>query len=172
MTNNQLQRYNAQQEFAVERVYQKLTEGMDDLSANEAVDGLPHGANLLKQGINQVVERIFECAEQKQAEVVYEKTDQWQSATEQVRSAVIDATLSGEYDVVEEKLKEATKATITAKESVRKMKYIKQRGQTEYDAKKDLKDYVRELEELISQDKPRLLTEEVLPRGVSWKQKS
>lgn len=163
---NNLQRYNPQQEFAVERVYRKLTEGIDNLTADEAVDGLLSGADHLRRGINQVIDRIFEGAEEKQSVVVQGRAENWTKATERVKEAIGDATATGDYDTVEKRLREATKATIAAKESVSKMKFIKQRGQTEYNPNKELTAYVRELEDFVRRDYnggPKLLEGEILP---------
>lgn len=157
MANN-LQKYNPQQEFAVERVYQKLTQGIDKLNPEEAVDGLLTGADYLRKGIAQVVERIFEGAEQKQAVVVQDRTSKWAKSTEQVKQAVNQASENDDYETVEKCLRDATKATIAAKESVSKMKYIKQRGQ-DYNPAKELNAYFRELEDFVKKDyhNPRLL---------------
>lgn len=162
---NIIQKYNPQQEFAVEKVYQKLTQGIENLPAEEAVDGLLQGVNYLRQGINQVVERIFDGAEQKQNVVMKEKADQWTKSTEKVKEAINRASSTGDYGIVEKYLKEATKSTITAKESVSKMKYIKQRGQTEYNPAKELTAYIRELEDFAKKDyiKTKLLEGEILP---------
>lgn len=149
---NSLQRYNAQQEFAVDKVYEKLTRGIENLTADEAVDGLLFGADNLRQGIAQVIERIYQGAEGKQAIVVQDKADKWTKSTEKVKDAIADATQSGDYETVERKLRDATKATIAAKESVSKMKFIKQRGQTAYNPARELSEYVRELEDFVKKD--------------------
>jgi|GEM_PF-5540154 len=49
LAKNGLQKFSAQKEFAVDKVYEKLTQGIDDLPASEAVDGLLHGATMLKR---------------------------------------------------------------------------------------------------------------------------
>ena len=149
---NSLQRYNAQQEFAVDKVYEKLTRGIENLTADEAVDGLLFGADYLRNGIAQVIERIYQGAEGKQAVVVADKADKWTKSTEKVKEAITDATRSGDYEIVERKLRDATKATIAAKESVSKMKFIKQRGQTAYNPARELSEYVRELEDFVKKD--------------------
>jgi len=150
--SNHIQRYNAQQEFAVDKVYQKLTQGIDNLPPGEAVDGLLQGVDYLRRGINQVVERIFQGAEEKQAVVLQDKAEHWTETTERVKAAIGEATTSGDYETVEKRLRDATKATIAAKESVSKMKFIKQRGQTEYNPGKELTTYLRELEDVVRRD--------------------
>ena len=163
---NQMQRYNPQQEFAVDKVYEKLTRGIENLTAEEAVDGLLGGADYLRRGINQVIDRIFEGAEDKQSVVVQNRADQWTKSTERVKEAIGEATATGDYDTVEKRLRDATKATIAAKESVSKMKFIKKRGQTEYNPTRELTAYVRELEDFVRRDYnggPKLLEGEILP---------
>jgi len=144
---NQIQRYNAQQEFAVEKVYRKLTHGIDDLPPGEAVDALLGGANCLRQGIAQVLEKIFQGAESRQNVVMQQVTNFWKGETESLQKAIAQASATGNYDEVEKCLREATKANLSAKESVSKMKYIRQRGQTEYNPVKELTQFARELED-------------------------
>ena len=74
------------------------------------------------------------------------------------------ATANDDYETVEKRLREATKATIATKESVSKMKYIKQRGQ-DYNPAKELSAYFRELEEFVRKDYngPKLLEGEIMP---------
>lgn len=165
MPNVQVKKYDPQQEFAVDKVYRKLTQGIDSLPAEEAVDGLLHGADCLRKGIAQVIERIFEGAEEKQAVVAQAKVDQWSKATEQVKQAIGQAKSTGDYESVEQQLREATRATIAAKESVSKMAFIKKRGQTEYNPAKELSVYLRELEDVVRREYngSRLLEGEILP---------
>ncbi len=150
MSNN-LQKYNAQQEFSVEKIYQKLTQGIDKLNPEEAVDGLLTGVDCLRKGIAQIVERIYEGAEEKQSVVVQNKTEQWARVTDHVKDAIENATANSDYESVEKRLQDATKATIAAKESVSKMKYIKQRGRN-YNAINDLVEPIKELGERPGRD--------------------
>lgn len=149
-------------EFGVEKVYQKLTAGLEDLTAQEAVDVLLGGADVLRQGINQVIDRIYQAAEENQTVVVGDKTNAWHEKTAQVKNAVAEAGTSGDYEGVERKLWDATMATLAVKEAVQKMKYIKQRGQVPYEARRALSTYVREIEDSVK--KPKVLTGEVLSR--------
>lgn len=158
--NKEIQKYNAKQEFTVERVYQKLTRGIDDLPQGEAVDALLEGVTRLRQGLNDLVDRIFQGAEVRQTVVMQQITSQWKNETENLQRAIAQATITGNYDAVEKCLRETTKANLTTKENVAKMKYIKQKGQTEYDPSKELNQFVKELETLVkapSEQNPKLL---------------
>ncbi|MBI4141200.1 hypothetical protein HY485_05175 [Candidatus Woesearchaeota archaeon] len=144
---NNLQKYNPQQEFAVERVYQKLTRGIEGLSGEEAVDALLNGTSYLRQGINQVIDRLFVEAEGRHFLVLKDRSQEWTQATERVRQAMEKVAAAGSYDDFEKCLRDATKATIQMKESASKMKFIKHRGQTAYDPARELIAFARELEE-------------------------
>ena len=104
-----------------DEVYRKLTDGIEDLPPEEAVDGLLLDAQVLRQGIVQLVDRILDTAEQKQTAVVQEYATQCKRATDLVQDALSEATLTGNYDTLETRLRDATQTMRTARESVSKM---------------------------------------------------
>lgn len=142
---NEIKKYDGQREFAVEAVYRKLTKGIEDVPNEEAVDGLLQGAEQMRRGIAQVIEKFYQTAEQKQAGVMSEKAEQF----EVLSGAVVAAGRQGDLDQYNIALQQVVDASIQCKESASKMKHIKNRGFEGYDARKELADFLRDLEKAV-----------------------
>jgi len=142
---NEIQKYDGQREFSVDSVYGKLTQGIDQVPNEEAVDGLLQGADMMRRGIAQLVERFYQTAEGKQKGVMAEKAEQF----EVVSQAVMAAGREGDLDQYNIALQQVVDASIGCKESATKMKHIKNRGFEGYDAKRSLTEFLRQLEETV-----------------------
>jgi len=142
---NEMQKYDGQKEFAVDAVYKKLTKGIDDVPNEEAVDGLLQGADSMRKGMAQLVEKFYQTAEKKQAGVMTEKAEEF----EILSKTVISAGRQGDLDQYNIALQQVVDASIQCKESASKMKHIKNRGFEGYDARRELSDFLRELEKAV-----------------------
>lgn len=142
---NEIKKYDGQREFAVEAVYRKLTKGIDEVPNEEAVDGLLQGAEQMRRGIAQVIEKFYQTAEQKQAGVMTEKAEVF----DVLSKAVMAAGRQGDLDQYNIALQQVVDASIQCKESASKMKHIKNRGFEGYDARKELADFLRDLEKAV-----------------------
>ena len=142
---NEIQRYDGQREFSVNTVYRKLTRGIDGVPNEEAVDGLLQGADQMRRGIAQLIEKFYQTAEDKQASVMTEKAEVFETLSQ----AVIGAGREGDLEQYNIALQHVVDASIQCKESASKMKHIKNRGFEGYDARRELADFLRELERAV-----------------------
>ncbi|MBD3303864.1 hypothetical protein GF343_01865 [Candidatus Woesearchaeota archaeon] len=142
---DEIKKYDGQREFSVDTVYRKLTRGIDGVPNEEAVDGLLQGAEQMRKGIAQVIEKFYQTAEHKQAGVMADKAEQF----EVLSGAVVSAGRQGDLDQYNIALQQVVDASIQCKESASKMKHIKNRGFQDYDAKRELADFLRDLEKAV-----------------------
>ncbi len=142
---NEIQKYDGQKEFAVDAVYKKLTRGIDEVPNEEAVDGLMQGAEQMRKGIAQLVEKFYQTAETKQKGVMSEKAEQF----DVLSKSVMAAGREGDLDRYNIALQQVVDASIQCKESAAKMKHIKNRGFEGYDARKELADFIKDLEKAV-----------------------
>jgi len=137
-------KYNGS-EFGLQNVYDKLTAGVKRLPAEQAVDALLDGADTLKRGIDQLIEKFYHGAEQQQESVMNGRASAYKHTAEQV----LKATQSGDLTAIDDALQSSIEASLQCKESASKMRHIKNRGYERYDSKKELGAYVRELDTMI-----------------------
>lgn len=145
--------YRPRQEFAIDRVYQKLTNGIENLSAEQSVDGLLIGADILRRSMGQLLFKFYQDAEQRQETVLGDRA----TSLEALSASAMEAAKAGDLDKYDSVLQQVVNASVLCKESSAKMKYIKSRGQEGFDPKKAVRDCIQELEQAVTHGYSRLL---------------
>lgn len=134
-----------EKKFALQTIYDKLTQGTENLGNAGCVDELLYRVEVLRQGFSRILEKFYEGAEVKQQEVLREKAEQFEALTD----AVKNAALAGDLDRYNSALQDVVNASMDCKESAAKMKHIKNKGFEAYDPAKEMKECIRTLEERI-----------------------
>ncbi len=133
------------EKFALQTIYDKLTQGTENLGKTECVNELLYRVEVLRQGFSRILEKFYEGAEVKQQEVLREKAEQFEELTEAVKLAA----LNGDLDAYNSALQNVVNTSIECKESATKMKHIRNKGFEKYDPEREMKECIRSLEEHV-----------------------
>lgn len=127
--------------IGVKDISNMLLGKMEGLERDAFVESGLQGIALLKRGMDQVYEAIFERVETEQ-ELVLEQRD---SRIQTLYAEVERHRRNGDFDAYEEALLKIGEASLHARDAVGKLKYIQARGFGEYDSKTQLTGMVRDL---------------------------
>jgi len=127
--------------FGPDDISNLVLEKLDGLENETFVDSGLNTIAVLKRGMDQVYESVFQRVEKKQEGVLEERDSIIQDLYAQVEQHRKD----GNFDAYEEALTQIGAASLHARDAVGKLKYIQARGFGEYDSKTQLNGMVRDL---------------------------
>lgn len=131
--------------FAVDTLYERLVEPMQTLEDEAYVDTTLNGVALLKKGIDELYDRLFQGAGVRQERVL----EQRDTKIQDFYAVVEQSRKDGDFEAYEAALLQVGEASLHAREAVGKLRYIHSRGFGEYNSKAQLTGMVRDLEKKL-----------------------
>lgn len=116
---NEIQKYDPQA-FAAQRVYDRLTEPLEDLTPIQQINTIAVGVGNLRKTIDEVVEKLRDRAVDEQKKVVEEKDSNVQT----VYSGLDKARKSNDFEMYDKVSADVIRAIMHAKGSVSDLRLL------------------------------------------------